>query len=165
MAINLTPNSTADDIPGVVEIIKLLSDSEAYTARLAELRGLAASADSKMADAKAMADKYAAATTMVADATKLLNEHKRRNDELSERTNTVNARERDLAKAASEHGNHVSAATAAHDSREQALNVRENEADSKAAELAALEQSLNRREAAIAARETKMKEIARSFAE
>lgn len=162
---NLTPKSSEDDIPGVVEIIKLLSDSDAYNNRLAELRGLAATADSKLADAKALADKYAAATGMVADATRLLAEHQRRGEELASRDDVLSAREEAHKTAVLEHQAGVKAAAAAHGEREQAVVGKENEADSKAAELAVLEQSLKQREASIAAREAKMREIARSFAE
>jgi hypothetical protein len=65
------------------ELIALLSDSEAYNKRLAELRGVAAAANSKLAEATAFREQHAQADRLLKDAQALLAKQAVREQELN----------------------------------------------------------------------------------
>lgn len=161
---NITPNSSEKDIAGALEIVKHLTDGPLYEKRLAELRGVAAAAESKLKDALSLGEKYKAAEQMVRDAATALSGHRKREEDMNDRERVLAAREGAVAKAELEYQERKNKHSIEMADREGAVAVREKDALVKHDKLDRRETALNDREADIAGHHAKIKDFAKSLA-
>jgi hypothetical protein len=143
-----TPLTKSSDFDRAAEVIRHLTDSDLLAKRLSELRGMVAAVESKTADLKSKADKYAMADRMAADATAKLAGHKERADAVEARHDALAGREQAVARAEREYAEKSAQQAKEQAARENAVASRERDAASKHAKL-------DKREAELAARERK----------
>jgi DNA repair exonuclease SbcCD ATPase subunit len=92
----LTPNSTPDDVLGVVEILTLITDPAAHKKRLDDLHNATNDANRMIAEAKVASEKRRTAENMFAEAAKIMAERKTAAAKLDARTEDLDRREKDL---------------------------------------------------------------------
>jgi chromosome segregation ATPase len=91
-------NDLDPDLAAAVErTLQLLSDPNAFNRRLAELRGIAASADNKLAEVRAMNQRAADADKVMKDAMALLAKQAEREQAITSRETSLSDREERLA--------------------------------------------------------------------
>jgi hypothetical protein len=109
-----------NQVASVTSIISLLSDGKLFEQRLNALKAIAENADKKMKDASALADKYATAEKMLADATAMLMKQNDMARELDARAVAAADREQKLSaaeKAGREEHTRIEVALAAREKR------------------------------------------------
>jgi hypothetical protein len=91
----ITPNSTPKDVNGVVEIIKLLSDADAYSKRLTEITTALGKYNAEAL--KAHQEGREKVRAMLAEFGPMLEQSKQRQIELDAREARLDAREQSVA--------------------------------------------------------------------
>ena len=103
----LTPNSTPDDVLGVVEILSLITDPAALKQRLDQLNNTTAEANRKIAEAKTVSEKRRTAENMFAEAAKKMDVYKAAGAKLDARDGDLTRREKDLIDREGKHNQRV----------------------------------------------------------
>jgi chromosome segregation ATPase len=121
----LTPNSTPDDVLGVVEILTLITDPAAHKKRLDDLHNATNEASRMIAEAKVISEKRRTAENMFAEAAKIMAERKTAVAKLDARAGDLDRREKDLIDREGKHNQQVKDHQAEHEERSKELTRRE----------------------------------------